>query len=146
MIMAKVEGLDELIKNCQQMEEIIKDVNRKVTDENLKQLVIDSREKAPYKTGTLKRSIDKRIIEETDSSVTGEYGSDEKYAAIQELGGVVKPKNGKYLVFNKDGKTIFTRKPVYIPARPYLMPALIEGVDAILWRYKKAWEILKDLK
>lgn len=45
------------------------------------------------------------------------------HARIHQLGGVIKPKNGKALVFKVGGDTIFAGS-VTIPARPYL------GVDA----------------
>jgi phage gpG-like protein len=44
-------------------------------------------------------------------------GSDRKYAAIHQLGGVIKAK-GKALVFMLGGKKIFA-KQVKIPARPF---------------------------
>lgn len=45
-------------------------------------------------------------------------GSDRPNAAIHQLGGTIKPKNKKVLVFQIGGKTIFA-KSVKIPARPF---------------------------
>jgi len=45
-------------------------------------------------------------------------GSDRPYAAIHQLGGVIRPKKKKCLVFTIGGKTIFARQ-VTIPARPF---------------------------
>jgi phage gpG-like protein len=57
-----------------------------------------------------------RIVALTSSSVT--VGTDRVYAAIHQLGGVIRPKNGGLLVFNVGGRTIFAKK-VTIPARPF---------------------------
>ena len=51
------------------------------------------------------------------------WGSNMIHARIHQLGGVIKPKNGKSLVFKLGDRTIFAAS-VTIPARPYL------GVDA----------------
>jgi phage gpG-like protein len=64
--------------------------------------------------GVLLSSI--RIVSADKSGVT--VGSDRKYAAIHQLGGVIKAKPGKRLVFRIGGKTHFA-KSVRIPARPY---------------------------
>jgi phage gpG-like protein len=64
--------------------------------------------------GTLLSSI--RIVKADKSSVT--IGSDRPYAAIQQLGGVIRAKGNKPLVFQIGGKTIFAKK-VTIPARPF---------------------------
>ena len=45
-------------------------------------------------------------------------GSDRVYAAIQQLGGVIKAKGKKPLVFTIGGRTLFARQ-VKIPARPF---------------------------
>jgi phage gpG-like protein len=52
-------------------------------------------------------------------------GSDRKYAAIHQMGGTIKAKPGKSLVFTIGGKTIFA-KEVKIPARPFF-PFLPSG-------------------
>ena len=52
-----------------------------------------------------------------------EVGTNLPYAAIHEFGGTIKPKNGKYLKFQINGKWIFA-KQVTIPKRPYLEPSL----------------------
>lgn len=46
-------------------------------------------------------------------------GSNRVYAAIQQFGGTVVPKNAKALVFKLGGRVIKAKK-VTIPARPYL--------------------------
>lgn len=71
--------------------------------------------------GVLISSI--RITAVNKSGVT--TGSDRKYAAIHQLGGVIQAKPGKPLVFKIGGKTIFAKK-VTMPARPYF-PFLPDG-------------------
>jgi phage gpG-like protein len=64
--------------------------------------------------GMLLSSI--RITALSNTAVT--IGSDRVYAAIHQLGGVIKPVQAKALVFTIGGKTIFAKK-VTIPAAPY---------------------------
>jgi len=69
-------------------------------------------------TGHLAQSLTYRVGKDF-----AEVGTNLVYAAIHEFGGTIKPKNGQYLKFEINGKTIFA-KQVTIPARPYLKPAL----------------------
>lgn len=64
--------------------------------------------------GVLSKSI--RITAITSDSVT--VGSDRKYAAIHQLGGIIRPKTKKALVFRVGGK-VFSAKKVTMPARPF---------------------------
>jgi phage gpG-like protein len=64
-----------------------------------------------YKSGTLAKSV--RLISTTASAV--QLGSDRKYAAIHQFGGIIRAKPGGYL---KLPGGIY-RKKVTIPARPY---------------------------
>jgi phage gpG-like protein len=70
--------------------------------------------------GMLVSSI--RVVNYDDKQVT--TGSDRKYAAIHQLGGVIKAK-GKPLVFRIGGKLIFANK-VTMPPRPFF-PFTREG-------------------
>lgn len=66
-------------------------------------------------TARLRKSIDYAA---TPARVM--VGSNVKYARIHQLGGVIKPKKGKYLKFKgKKGKDMFV-KQVKIPARPFI--------------------------
>jgi phage gpG-like protein len=65
------------------------------------------------KNQLLVRSI--RIVDLTNDHVT--VGTDRIYAAIHQLGGVIRPK-GRALVFSIGGRKIFAKK-VTIPARPF---------------------------
>lgn len=53
--------------------------------------------RAPKKTRTLSRSIHSKITKRTLRIVEAKIGTDIIYAKIQEFGGTIKPKNGKYL-------------------------------------------------
>lgn len=66
------------------------------------------------KSGALWQSI--RIAKVTNSTVT--VGSDRRYAAVQQFGATIRPKNKKFLVFTLGGKKVFAKK-VTIPARPF---------------------------
>ena len=64
--------------------------------------------------GTLLSSI--RVVEV--SADGGSVGSDRVYAAIHQLGGIIRPKNATSLVFTIGGIKIHAKK-VTIPARPF---------------------------
>ncbi len=66
------------------------------------------------KAADLKNSINYK-----PSSREVEVGTSKVYAAIHQFGGVIKPKKGKFLVFEIGGKKIFA-KSVTMPARPFL--------------------------
>lgn len=66
------------------------------------------------------------------------------YAAIHEFGGTINVPavDGKLMVFQKAGQTIFTTKhvafTVHMPARPYLGPSIDENREGILARLQTA--------
>ncbi len=81
------------------------------------------------RTGRLAGSITSaQRIEGQD--VVGMVGSNLKYARIHELGGVIRPKNFKYLHFFVKGQEVFAKK-VTIPKRPYIMPSIEESSKKI---------------
>jgi phage gpG-like protein len=57
---------------------------------------------------------------------TYDIGTNKEYAAIQEFGGIIRPKNAPYLVFEIDGVIIQTTR-VKIPAQPYMRPGFDES-------------------
>ena len=72
------------------------------------------------KTGTLAKSISWELV----GTNAVQIGSNVTYAAIHEFGGVIKPRDKKYLRFKtEDGKWITTKR-VTIPARPYFRPEI----------------------
>lgn len=70
----------------------------------------------------LQQSV-KSSVKRLGNVVTGRVGSPVVYAAIHEFGGIIRPKNAKYLVFQIDGKWIRT-KQVKMPKREWLSKSL----------------------
>jgi hypothetical protein len=158
-IEVRIEGLDELVARCDQAADIIAKYNTEATEQNLRDLKEQAIKNAPYKKGTLKRSIAYKM-DKLGANCVGTYGSSEAYARILELGGtipatVIKPKARNQLAWYdptspyavKKGKYagwVFSKKsnlPArYIAAKPYLFPALVVKIDSCIARYKKAWE------
>ena len=62
--------------------------------------------------------------------IVGKVGSGLKYARIHELGGVIRPKNFRYLHFFVKGEEVFAKK-VTIPKRPYIKPSIEESSKKI---------------
>ena len=97
-------------------------------------LVIQSQARVyvPVDEGNLRASIQ---TEEDHTTATGAFvniGSDAVYANIQELGGVIKPKNAKRLFWiGKDGKG-HSANAVTIKAQPYMRPAVDNHKPSIL--------------
>jgi len=69
------------------------------------------------RTHYLQRSV-KSIVKRLGNKISGRVGSPVVYAAIHEYGGIIKPKNAKYLVFQ-----IETKK-VTMPKREWLSKSL----------------------
>lgn len=90
----------------------------------------DVQKLAPYKTGTYRRSIHVEM-----SGKVALVGTNLPQARILEYGGVIKPKNGKYLVFIIDGKKVFA-KLVHRTAQPHFRPPLDEDIE----KYKKIFK------
>lgn len=93
--------------------------------------------KAPYLTGTLRRSIHSETEEKSGPRVTVLVGTDLEYAAMQEFGGVILPKSARRLVFEVDGQLVFARR-VTIPAHPYLRPAFDEKKGEAVRQFRLA--------
>ena len=91
-------------------------------------------------SGTLMRSI--RITKLQSASVA--VGTDRVYAAIQQFGGEIVPKNGKVLVWQKaDGTKVFAKK-VKLPPRPFF-PITPDGKLTSLAQTKVKQAILDSL-
>jgi len=80
-------------------------------------------QRAPVRTGTLRRGIQLRREFSTKRKrvIVGVNGKTIPYARIQEYGGIIVPKNKKFLAFKVNGKMVFAKK-VRIPAHPYIRP------------------------
>ena len=92
------------------------------------QLRNDAASKAPYLTGTLKRSITMEVV--SDKLVV--VGSNLEYARIHDEGGIIYPKKSKYLRFKIGGQWVTVSK-VKIPKYRgvgYLTPAFDKLVSS----------------
>jgi HK97 gp10 family phage protein len=103
-----------------------------------------AKELAPYKTGTLRRSIHSEIEQSTRNRAEVAIGTDVEYAAIQEFGGTIRPKRAKTLSWiGEDGQRVFA-KSVTVPAHPYLRPALDEEKDTAVREIGESLRILLE--
>lgn len=74
-------------------------------------------------TGTLKNSVSVRGAGGSVQGIDGDevtLGTNVPYAAIQNFGGTIIPKNGKTLAFPGLGGAMIFAKKVTIPARPFI--------------------------
>lgn len=76
------------------------------------------------RTHYLQKSV-KSIVTWLGNKISGRVGSPVVYAAIHEYGGIIRPKNAKYLVFRIEGKWIRTKK-VTMPKREWLSKSLYD--------------------
>lgn len=82
------------------------------------------------RTGRLRSSITASEVEKSGNNYLERIGTNVIYARIHEYGGIISPGAKGFLAW-KDRDTnrwIFTKRPVHIPARPFLRPA-IENED-----------------
>ena len=93
-----------------------------------------AKDKAPYKTGTLKRSITHETIEKSEKACHVSVGTNLEYARLQEYGGTIEGK--PLLVFEIGGETIFVQS-VTVPASPYLRPAFDETKKGVVEEVKR---------
>lgn len=66
-------------------------------------------------TGLLKNSI--QMVSDNQSAIVG---TNKKYAGLHQFGGTIRPKIKGFLAFQVEGKWVFTKKPITVPARPFL--------------------------
>lgn len=82
------------------------------------------------RTGLLRRSVKGRVIRKR-KAYEGIVGPQRvPYARIHELGGIIRPKRAKALVFKIGNRWIRTQK-VTMPKRPYLKPAALKKSKAV---------------
>ena len=82
--------------------------------------------KPKVRSGRLRESIVANFI--TGPIFSGfTLSSDEIYSRIQEMGGTIKAKKGKYLTFEIGGSWVKVPS-VRLPARPYLNPAVMNNL------------------
>lgn len=73
--------------------------------------------KAPWKTRTLSRSIHSELETEAETYAEVVVGTDVEYAAIQEFGGVITPKNARYLAIPLTGAAEAAISPLNFPGK-----------------------------
>lgn len=81
------------------------------------------------RSGYLRRSITSDV-NTSGRTIVGSLGSHVIYAAIHELGGIIRARSSQYLKFQIEGEWK-TAKQVVIPDRPYLRPAIVDNLDKI---------------
>ena len=106
-----------------------------VKDEKLSGQVLNQR------TGNLKNSGFTEVDSDGDE-ITGfvSFGATAPYAIYQERGASIPAVDGKLMVFQKDGNTVFTTKhrAFELPARPFLGPSLDENRAGIIAAFQEA--------
>jgi phage gpG-like protein len=120
-------GLAKLDAALHRLGPVLKQVGLEIVDLTQRAFVDPSLRVAPWspkrdgspatliQSGFLRQSIRITSIGETTVAV----GTDRIYAAIQQLGGTIKAKDGGRLRFTSGGVTYFVRQ-VTIPPRPFL--------------------------
>ena len=101
------------------------------------EILHSAKDKAPYLTGTLRRSLHSETVEKQGVRVRVLVGTDLVYAAMQEFGGTVVPKKARMLAFEVNGQMVFAKR-VTIPAHPYLRPAFDEQKGAAVRQFRLA--------
>lgn len=124
----KVVGVNKLSKN---LRKLIHAANPKQREQALLAGLLpiqnDAKSRAPKKTGTYARSIHSEVESNGDTS-EGRTGTNDVRAKMREFGtaglpgGVLKPKNAPYLVFEVDGQVV-RAKEVKQEEQPHFRPA-----------------------
>jgi phage gpG-like protein len=81
------------------------------------------------RSGQLRRSI----YSQKTGFLKGFAGSDLKYAAIHQYGGIIRPVRAMALRFKIGGKFV-TAKKVTMPARPYIVPE-IDRIEMVMAKH-----------
>lgn len=129
------------------------------------------KEQGLIRSRNLSRSLHQEIVESSATRAVSDIGTNEDYAAIHEFGGVVRPKNAKYLAIPVGSYTGSPRKysdlrvlmtsngnlvlvdaskkiqyvlksSVEIPARPYMRPAFDEKQTQVKSEMGEAFKTL----
>lgn len=89
-------------------------------------IVNDAKERARYRTGTLRRSIHSERGTVTMDYAEIQLGPSVNYGAQVEFGGDIVPVNARRLRFVIDGQVIYARR-VHQEPHPYMVPAAQEN-------------------
>lgn len=99
--------------------------------------------KAPFRTGTLRRSIHTETVSVAPTRAEATVGTDVVYAKQVEFGGTIRPKKAKMLHWTDESGEHFARS-VTQPARPYLRPAFDEEGDNAGVEVREALKVLVE--
>lgn len=116
----------------QRMRSLHIELQRQIVETKLSGQVLHER------TGTLRRSIMQETAADGDV-ITSSVFTNTVYAAIHEYGGTITPKRAGALVFEIDGRLIFTTL-VKIPPRPYMVPTFQDMRGEIIFGLQDAIE------
>jgi len=95
-------------------------------------------------TANFSNTITHKILQLPPSRVEGSVGTNAVQARIHEVGGVIKAKYSPFLIFKTDDGLWRRVKEVTMPARPYLLPAIIKNEKNIYKLFESAF--YKSLK
>lgn len=125
------QGADVLLKNMANLNEnFTKQAKIAMQDTMLDvQTTAKTSGYVPYKTGNLKRSITSSV-DASGTKITGKVGSNLIYAGIQEFGGTITPKNGKYLKFQGSNGWVSVKR-VTIIGKLYLTRAIKDNIEKL---------------
>jgi HK97 gp10 family phage protein len=84
--------------------------------------------KAPRKTSTLARSIHVEVTKRSPQYVEVAIGTDLEYAAIHEFGGVIKPKNARFLAIPVSSAAKIAVSPGNFPDKLNFVPRSFGGM------------------
>ena len=143
----KVIGADVLARKFQSASQRVSQVMREKIQIALYGLEGQIKDKLSGKvlhvrTGRYRSSITNRI-EGTGTDIVGKIGTNVEYARIHEYGGIIRPKEKKFLHFVVDGHEIFV-EAVKMPKRPIWEPTLKENREKIIALFRTAFaELLR---
>lgn len=94
----------------------------------------DAARRAPVKTGNLRRSLHTEVLSSAPGYAAVAVGTNLRYARFVEFGTrahTIYPRNGKALFWPGARHPVRSVRHPGTPARPYLIPALLENIGRI---------------
>lgn len=132
----KIQGADDLQKKLARLSsEAIGSALALAAKAGAEKIILSAKQKVPVRSGTLKRSIQSKIMSQTDTSIEIAIGPNTPYAARIEFG-----YDGKTKRRTKAGHVVY----VHQKAKPYLRPAFDEQVDTARDTIKARFKTLID--
>lgn len=148
MIKVQVSGVKELKDKIDSIREQSDNFLELTSERVMVNFKTEAVRRAPYKRGTLRRSIGYVKIAVSKFKTVYQLGADMPYARITEFGGMISPKNKPFLAWYdpsspyaaKEGKFrgfVFTKKPIYRQAKPFMVPAMLANQEKwVRWYYR----------